>query len=170
MNIKGKENKKLLSILLFFFKLNILAIPMYVIIWFNLNFYLIEEIQAYQVSGFLNIFGIKSMVLKDYIPFISMQGFDKDIGIDMACTGYRSLFLLIALIFAFPSAWKKKLKGIFLFIPVVWLVNIIRIGTTILAGYGFGIEVFDITHLFLWREGLVFLILFLWIIWIKKIK
>jgi len=86
------------------------------------------------------------------------------------CVGWIGMFAIIALIISYPDAKKRdRFLGIILALPLVHLMNLFRLSTTIYAGWARGLEVFVLVHDALWRTLLIFWALLLWIIWIKYI-
>ncbi|MFW5902588.1 MAG: exosortase/archaeosortase family protein [archaeon] len=86
------------------------------------------------------------------------------------CVGWIGMFAIIALILAYPDAKKReKFLGIVMALPLIHLMNLVRLSTTIYAGWNYGIKFLDFVHDFLWRTLLIFWALLLWLIWIKYI-
>lgn len=99
------------------------------------------------------------------MPTIIHEG--KAIGIDRACTGYRSFFALMGLVLAVPAIKRKKrIKGILMALAVVYLANIIRLVTTFYLSDIFG---FDLVHGLMWREGMIAVVFISWIFWLKNL-
>jgi exosortase/archaeosortase family protein len=103
--------------------------------------------------------------------------------IDADCIGWKSMYMFFALVLATPIREKEKLKNkikkffpktklkaLVIGIPVLFIINFFRILTTILIGYYFGISYFNVAHTILWREGLIFAVLLIWFLWLKKEK
>ncbi len=173
----SKKNKKRILTLEFLTRLMILAIPLYIVMYGNISLYFIEDPLANIVTSMLKTSGVETTRTNGYetngllMPVLQISGFEKGIGIARACTGYRSLFALIALIFAVPRIKiRKKLNAIIVFTPILMITNIIRIYTTLLIGSKIGIRSFEFVHTFLWRETLIFLIILLWVIWLAWVK
>ncbi len=86
------------------------------------------------------------------------------------CVGWIGMFAVIALIIAYPDADKKeRFLGIILSIPLIHLMNIVRLSTTIYAGWSMGKQTLHLVHDVLWKTILIIWALILWIIWIKYI-
>ena len=81
-------------------------------------------------------------------------------------TGWKGLFLISALVFSTPAIkLKRKMKVLSLFLPIVFLINLIRIISTILIGINFGFESFRFWHIFLWSYGFLLIIFIFWASW-----
>lgn len=176
-NSLNQKNKKRIELIKFFTLLIILASPVYFIMQSDISFYSIEENIAKLTVWGLNQTGINATLGIGYekigmeMPIIILQNFEKPIGIARACTGYRSILALTALILATPKIkWKKKLRGILLFAPLLFMLNIVRVYTSVLIAELFGEKWFEIAHTILWREGLIALILILWTLWLLNEK
>ena len=52
----------------------------------------------------------------------------------------------------------------------LFLLNFVRIVSTILFSLKFGFQYLDIVHTFLWREGLILAVVCVWYLWLKKTK
>jgi exosortase/archaeosortase family protein len=171
--VKGlnKEQRKLLFIFIFLIRFLILVIPLYLIIFFG-NLSTLAVLEARQVSFFLNLSKTKSFVeMKDNIVILNVENMRNKLIIDDACTGYRSILAFIALVLAVPKVEnKKRFYALIIGLPLIYVINIFRIYSTILIALKFGEEKLEFVHTFLWREGLILLILILWIFWLKKIN
>jgi len=169
----NKSDRKKLYILVFLLRFLVLAVPLYWFMESSISIYYYELFQTHQVKFILDAFSVNSSIGKTYslenaLLTPTIETSDYIIGIDRACTGYRSMFALFSLILALPKIkWSKRLKGIFFGFAVLYLSNIIRISTTILLGLKYGEAVFNFAHTVLWREGLIILVLILWVLWIK---
>jgi exosortase/archaeosortase family protein len=170
-----KKERRLLYILLFLLRFIIAAIPLYAIMIFNLDLYPLELPIAQQVSWILSLTGIKNHIdhgispeSGHVIPLLLVERISSPIGIDSACTGYRSMLAFLGLVLALPRVeLKKRAKGLLFGLPTIYLINLARVFTTIWIAVRFGEELIEIVHTFLWREGLIFFLLLLWILWIK---
>ena len=167
--MKGKFfEKKLVKILFFLLKFNLLAIPLYITLYFNLSFPPLQNFLAYLIFQTLKIFGY-SVSLNGY--FLIIQNFPEIIEVSWDSTGWKSLYALTALVLATPlSNFYKKMKFLILALPTLFLINYIRILTTILVSIKFGFKYFEIIHTFLWREGLIFAIIAIWVLYLLKKK
>jgi exosortase/archaeosortase family protein len=82
-------------------------------------------------------------------------------------TGWKGLFLFSSLILSTPAvASNKKIKHLAIFLPIIFLVNIVRIITTILIGLNFGLSAFNFWHSFLWSYLFLGFVFTLWSLWV----
>lgn len=166
-----KLNEKLLKVLVFFIKLNVLVIPLYLIIYLDVSFPILQNFLTASLHFFLSRVN-SSISFADhflYIPFKTEKGFQiETFIISFDCTGWKTMYLLFALVLATPSKINKKIKVLAIGLPFVFFLNFIRILTTLLFCMSFGLEYLEIVHTFLWREGLILAVAAIWYIWIKK--
>ena len=87
------------------------------------------------------------------------------------CIGWIGLFALAALILATPKiSLNKKLKALAITLPIMYLINLLRLTTTIYIGYKAGETALHFTHDFLWRTILTGTAALIWLIWYLKNK
>jgi exosortase/archaeosortase family protein len=164
--MKKKTRKKLLQILFFLIKLNLLALPLYLLISLDFSYPPLQKFVALLSYKILSLLGIQTSLNESTLR--AVMGFKITfIEIDMDCTGWKSLYTLSALAFATPGI-KLKRKGIFLIfsLPTLFLFNIARIVVTIYSSL-INPEIFTLVHDILWSWGLVIAILGIWLIWLK---
>ena len=170
---KIERRKKLLAVLLFLIKLNLFAIPLYILLYLDFSFYPLQNFLAFSISSALSLlkFSVGGEGKYIYI-FLENNGSYKIITFDisMDCTGWKSMYLLCALVFACSFDLRKNLKFLIFALPLLFFINFLRIFSTLLISLTFGFEHFEITHNFLWREGMLFFVLLLWYLWLRKTK
>jgi exosortase/archaeosortase family protein len=160
--------KKLIKVLFFLLKFNLLAIPLYVVLYFNFSFPPLQNFLAYLVFQALEILGHK-VSLNEY--FLVVENFPEIIEVSWDSTGWKSLYALVALVLATPlSNFRKKVKFLILALSILFLINYVRILTTILISIKFGFKYFEIIHTFLWREGLIFAVVAIWAFYLLRAK
>lgn len=168
----GTRNKKLLKILLFLIKFGLASLPLYVIYFSNINFRLLENSEVFFTSLLLEATGIDFHIVEAVSPD---TGFvipvfrigDTFLGVDRPCTGYRSYFALLGLMFATPDvSLRRKFKGALFGGIAIYFINILRLWVTgIIANYN--PQSLSWVDKILWGWGLLFIVLVLWLIWIK---
>lgn len=163
-----KQQAKLLALLKFLIIFNLLAIPLHLIIFFKANLYPLASFERSQVSFFLTLFGIRHRLVdipynSGLLPAIDLE--KKIMIIGEACTAVRSMLAFAALVIASPKALSHKKKALFL-IPVIYGANIFRMVSLAFVSLSYP-SLFDLFHMLLWREGLILLIIGLWIYWFK---
>ena len=165
-----KKEKKLLAVLLLIVVFNLLAIPMYFVMYYNLSFLPLQNFLATATSNFLKLLGYA--VAQDGHTVVTSAGSDvHSIEISWDSTGWKSMYALVALGLITPvKGWKKRMKFVCTAVPTVFFLNFLRIVTTILIALNFGFHYFEFVHTFLWREGLILAVIGIWGIWLWNEK
>ncbi len=94
---------------------------------------------------------------------ITYQGFSVRI-ID-ECTGLFEMVIYLVAVGAVATSYRRKLLGVVIGLPIIYLFNVIRIWVLLLAG-AWSYEVFDFLHLYLWQATLILIIGTVWISWL----
>ena len=84
------------------------------------------------------------------------------------CTGLYEMLIFLAAVIAYPSGWKKKLIGAGLGIPLLYLINIIRMMFITVVG-NWSPRTFDFMHMYFWQVAMILIILSVWVLWIEKV-
>lgn len=165
---KGVEKIELLVD--FLIKFNLLAIPMYIVIFSGVELYSLQLLIADIVHVIIKAFGYEIVKKGIALTLVATPSVvHVVIGID--CTAWKSMYALAALMVASPVPNdRRKLKHAALGVLAIFTLNIIRLTMTILVGYWFGMWYLDIVHALLWREGMIFAVIVIWLIWLKKQK
>ena len=159
--------KKLWHVLEFLIRLIILSIPLYLVILLAIDLTPLQNAVAGQTAQVLRYMGYE----------VLHQGYQIIIGpvqnhfyfmINQDCTGWKSMLFLFALIFAVPRIdWKKKVLGLVIGIPIIWIGNLTRVIGVVLAERSWGVDIALSLHDYGYMIGLVILVLIIWIIWLK---
>ncbi len=165
-----KKERKLLTILLFLIKFNLLAIPMYIVIYFNFSFPPLQNFLAGLTKNSLILLGYPA-IQKDSVIITADKNQFYSIEVSWDSTGWKSMYALVALAIATPvKSLRKKLKFIGIAIPTIFFINFFRILTTILVALRYGLNYFEIVHTLLWREGLILAVVLIWGLWLWNEK
>lgn len=158
------KTQKKKDIALFLLKLNLLLIPFYSIIYFDVSVYSIQSIFANLIVHILKIFNIDART-SEYFIFLP----DKPpIDISWDCVGWKSTYSLFALVFASRGRLNKKLRFISVWIPVLLLINIFRVVGIIIIGFYFGVSVLNLIHTFMWQPMMIVIVVGIWYIWLRS--
>ena len=176
---KKKQNrkdlrKKLITLAIFLVKLNLLAVPLYAIIYYNISFEPLQNIIASISFYLLKIFGYGFALDGHTLYTFSGDNFIQ-VNISWDSAGWKSLYILSALVVATPAAaWKRKIGFLVWALPAMFAINIARITTTIIASLSYGPEnfgkIFDFLHLFLWSSVSIATVIGLWYVFLKTEK
>ena len=165
---KVLDRKNLIEIVNFIIKLNILAIPLWFLIYIDFSLPLVQIFIAHAVQRTLVVLGTQASVEGFFITVASHLKF-MIIEINVDCTGWKSLYALTALTIATPFfAAKNKTKFLIIALTILFVINFLRIVTTVEIGVLFGLERMWVVHTLLWREGLIAIVIIMWYLWAKK--
>ncbi len=95
--------------------------------------------------------------------YVTYQGFAVEI-ID-ECTGMLEMVIYLAAVISFSTSIKKKLIGVLIGIPAIYLFNILRIFVLLVAGAS-SQKAFDFMHLYFWQATLIIMIATVWVGWL----
>ncbi|MCX6815809.1 MAG: exosortase/archaeosortase family protein [Candidatus Aenigmarchaeota archaeon] len=160
---KGQE--KQIKALNFLIRLLVWAIPLYIILIFDLSLPQLQYAVANIVTYLLNLAGMHP-VLNDLFISIPIKDGSWGAFINWDCTAWKSMLAFLALVMAVDKG--KKVKGLILFIPLIFIVNILRIFFMFYFVKTYDLAYFEIVHTLIWSWGLIFTVLIFWIIWLKS--
>jgi exosortase/archaeosortase family protein len=84
------------------------------------------------------------------------------------CGALPSMSIFVAAMIAFPAAWRKKLIGIALGIPALYVVNILRLVCLgIIGAYTDGGPEFDFAHHYVWQGIYIVFVVAIWMLWVE---
>ena len=83
------------------------------------------------------------------------------------CCALEPMAIFLAFVIAFPSSFRKKLKGIAWAIILIFTLNIIRIVSLYYSGAYIGAKFMEFMHLDIWQVALILFSLILSLLWIK---
>jgi len=174
MKRRNELRKKLWIVALFLIVFNLLAIPMYLVLWLDLSFPPLQVLLTEMVYRALNILGYRVELVASQItliPLIFVPQYSQKILITWDSTGWKTLYALAALAIATPSvSMKEKLRFLAVGLPFLFVLNFTRILTTIIIAINYGFQYFDVVHTLLWREGLILAVVLVWYMWLRVIK
>lgn len=83
------------------------------------------------------------------------------------CVGWIGIFAVSALVIAYPRVpWRKRAVGLLITLPTMYVINVLRLVTSVYSAYIGGIRTFEFTHNTLWKATLILCALGLWMVWI----
>jgi exosortase H (IPTLxxWG-CTERM-specific) len=83
-----------------------------------------------------------------------------------ACNGVLPTMIFLAAVLAFPSSLSAKVCGIGLGIPVIFLLNVVRIISLALLG-AWRPSLFDKVHIYVWQAVVIVASMALWVLWVE---
>ncbi len=84
------------------------------------------------------------------------------------CTGLYEVLIFVAAVLAFPTTLVKKAIGVGFGAPILYAINVLRIGFLMLVGRYYP-ATFDFMHLYFWQATLILMITSVWLLWIFKV-
>lgn len=167
--LRKRKNERVFSVLLFLLKFNLLAIPMYALMYLNVSFPPLQHFLAEFLYTALKTFGYD--ISKNRLILGLTSGFTiATVKISVDCTGWKSMYALAALMIATPVPNdRNKLKFLVLGMASIFLINMVRLLTTITIVYRIGFQYLDVIHTILWREGLILAVIAIWYLWLRKV-
>ena len=167
--LQEKKVEKLKTILDFVLMFNLLSLPMYISIHFNLESFYFRVLESTIVCKFFNMLRYDT-ICNGNLFIIKHDSKIYSINVSWDSTGWKSLYAFFSLIIATPLSMKRKKLILPLGVLVIFFVNLFRIFTTVLLSLKFGVEKFGILHTSLWSEGMIIIVIFLWMYWLLKEK
>lgn len=102
MLLKNSQQKKLIEVLKFLVIFNVLAIPMYVILYLNLTYDPLQNLVAYISLKLLQAVGVDAIQQNSIITLLANNQL-LNIQISFDSTGWKTLYALFALVIATPK-------------------------------------------------------------------
>jgi len=172
-NFVDSNAEKLEAAAVFLLKFNLLAIPMYLVIFSGLQLYPLQLFLTDVVYSILKLSGYPVARLDassaSFVISSSNASDSVNILMDMDCTAWKSMYAFAALVLATPVPNdRRKLRFLSVGVAAIFLLNVVRIVTTVAAAYSFGFQYLEIVHTVLWREGMILAVIAMWFWWIKR--
>ena len=165
--IKTPFQKKLLNIFIFLALFAALSLPLHFLLWINFNATPVQIVVANTVGWMLDASGIAVSQNGLFLSAATKTG-PLTVKIIKDCVGWKSMLALFGLIFATPKIeMKKRIAGLAAGVPVIFLGNLLRIYATMYVTVYGGLEYWEVTHTYLWQEGLIFLVIATWYVWLR---
>ena len=83
----------------------------------------------------------------------------------LECTGVYEMLIFAAAVLAFPTTVWKKVVGLAMGIPLLYVFNVARILFLILVGAHWH-DAFEFMHIYFWQATLILMITSVWLLWI----
>lgn len=118
---------------------------------------------AYISAQFLTLIGYESVSMGSLVNIVGQFRFT----IVYHCTGILGMIIFVSAVLAFPSTVKEKIVGILFGIPVLNIVNVVRVSLLGVVGI-YSKEVFDFCHHYLLQGVFIAFVIVTWLIWRVK--
>jgi exosortase/archaeosortase family protein len=163
-----RSQKKYWGLLLFLARLLMLSIPLYIVLSLPGLLLPLQSLVAHNSAHLLSL-SLPAASQGTLITIQSPNGFQFLISGD--CTGWKSMLFLFALIFAVPAVpLTRRLLGLLVGIPMIYLGNLLRILAIVLIQQSWGTPAAEIFHAWFWGPGLIALVLLVWGAWLWACK
>lgn len=147
-----------------------LSLPLHFLLWVNFDATALQVFVAKSVKALLMSSGI---AVTESGAFLSMATKTGALTVEIIkdCVGWKSVLAFFGLVFATPGiTLKKRMLGLAIGSPIIFLGNILRIYATVLVTVWKGTGFWEITHTYLWQEGLIILVILTWYLWLNICK
>jgi len=162
------QRTKLMQVAQFFLVFNLLALPMYFVLLTDATFSPLQEFLATLTANALQLQKISATSSGSFITIIDAGNTLRNVQISFDSTGWKSLYALVALVAATPlPSLQRKVRFLAVALPAVFLLNFLRVWSTLWYSYAYGWQNFDVIHTLLWREGLIAAVLLFWFFWLR---
>jgi archaeosortase B (VPXXXP-CTERM-specific) len=118
---------------------------------------------ASQVSWTMRLLGVESSATGTLCTFGP-----RSVTIVMECTALQVAMIYTALILAYPSSVKAKLIGIGAGLPLIMIINIIRL-VVICFVLWWKPEYFEMMHIYVWQVVFIVVVVAMAALWIEKV-
>jgi|TARA_B100002003_G_scaffold231579_1_gene242712 exosortase H (IPTLxxWG-CTERM-specific) len=81
------------------------------------------------------------------------------------CTGVYEALILSAALLAYPTRWRNTLLGFAIGIPMIYVMNVVRIIALIIVGR-YSNRWFDFMHVYFWQVTMIAMIATVWMAWL----
>jgi len=112
---------------------------------------------------FLKLFG---MTVNISGRVVSLNNFSMEVVGE--CTGLYEMLIFLAAMIAYPASYKKKLIGAGLGLPLLYIINVIRM-VFIAVVANWSPQTFDFMHMYFWQVAMILIIVSVWMLWIEMV-
>ena len=82
------------------------------------------------------------------------------------CTGIELILLFSTAVLVWPVALRSKAIALLVFIPLLAILNLVRVITLLLTGIGIP-DHFDFVHFRIWQPALALIAVAIWLLWLR---
>ena len=156
-----KNNRQIIVFLIIFILNIILFFTLFYL--FEDSFGFLKKWTAEITASVSHFFGLE-ITVQDNLLLLKNTTFE----IIQECTGLFAIMIYVSCVLAYPTKLVKKGEGILLGIPLIFLLNIIRMVFLVYIG-NHHYNLFEYVHSYLWQGTFIIVVILLWFIWIEKI-
>lgn len=86
------------------------------------------------------------------------------------CGAIEVMSIFFAAVVAFPAAWWKRLLGLLLGVPIMYLVNIFRLAClAVIGAIDQGGDWFNFAHEYVWQAVYIVFVVMVWLAWVEYV-
>lgn len=157
-----EQHPRLMRVLLFLVRFNLLALPLYLLLWTGFDPVWLRELNAWLTAGIIDLLGLE---VSQSGTIVDTAHLSMDVSTDS--TGWKSYIALSALLIAVVGHdLDMRLLGAGIGLLVVFIGNLMRLITMIYLVEVFGLS-YGLVHDLFWRWGLTLLIFLYWVAWMQ---
>lgn len=84
-----------------------------------------------------------------------------------ACDGFVPIYIYLAGVLAFPSTWSARFQGAMLGVPILFIMNLLRIVSLMIVG-DWRPDLFELVHIYVWQVLMIGLSMTVWVCWVER--
>jgi archaeosortase B (VPXXXP-CTERM-specific) len=87
------------------------------------------------------------------------------------CGALPSMSIYLAALLAFPAGLRKRFLGLILGVPVLYVINLVRLVCLAMIGAWWrdDPDVFEFAHQYVWQSVYVLIVVGVWLLWVELI-
>ena len=157
--------ERMRRLLWFLIRLTALSAPLYAVLLLDISLEPLQSSVAFSSEHLLRAAGFA--VERDGL-LLRVGGSEPfAFAISPDCTGWKSMLIFAALVLAALGASPaKRLAGLAIGVPLVYLANVLRIFAVVSIERSMGIDAAMLFHDWLWQAGMMAVVLALWLGWL----
>lgn len=113
----------------------------------------------------LRCFGVEAQVVNQ--AYLGAGGFQ--VLIAPSCDGLNAMSILAAAILAFPASLRARCWGLLIGLPILVLINIVRVAGLFLVGLHFN-RLFEIVHIYAFQVSLIAVAVACFLVWARSVS
>ncbi len=142
----------------------ILITAFYLIYYYTIDYFAFLKTDIANILSFtLSLIGIKNTVNGEDVL---LSGFS--LRIVEECTAIFASLIYVSCVLAYPANIKSKLMGIGFGIPIIQVVNLIRLVILSLTGIYYP-GIFEFVHTYVWQSIFIIFVIGVWLVWLERI-
>ena len=116
----------------------------------------------------LNLFGLDVIAQGKWILLQPEEGTTRSFGVEIVhgCDALEPTVAYLAALLASPVAFRRKIPGILIGVPVLLVVNMVRIVSLFLVGVYYR-KALNVMHYDVWQAAFIVLAIVAWAIWVQ---